>query len=78
MRVLDQNNKYGIQDIGLLDESGFVYHSQWFSAESASDFSATVGVKYPFFMESIHSDTTCPQFFTISPLSRKQIVENSI
>ena len=54
MCVLDQNNKYGIQDSGLLVESDVLEQSQWYGVDSSLDFSSIVGVKDPFLINWGH------------------------
>ena len=61
MRMLDQNNKYGIQDSGLLVESDVLEQSQWYGVDSSLDFSSTLGVKDPFLIENTCSFIVVPE-----------------
>ena len=61
MRMLDQNNKYGIQDSGLLVESDVLEQYQWYGVDSSLDFSSTVGVKDPFLIENTCSFIFVPE-----------------
>ena len=61
MRVLDQNNKYGIQESGLLVESDVLEQSQWYGVDSYLDFSSIVGVKDPFLIENTCSFIVVPE-----------------
>ena len=67
MRILDQNNKYGIWDSGLLVEGDVSGHVQWYSADSDLDFYSTIGVKDPLFITSTHSDTVSPKSSPFHP-----------
>ena len=60
MHVLDQNNKYGIRDSGLLVENDDLENPQWSCADSALPCYSTAGVENPTFIENTCSYTTAP------------------
>ena len=75
MCVLDQNNKYGIRDSGLLVESDVSEHPQRYGAESDLNCSSTAKVKDPFKYFFLYS---CPLIFVLSPPSRAGLLKNRL